>query len=317
MFRRRQVSKKSEEGENPFLLTFSDFMASLLAIFILVLIVTLIELEKEKKALNVALIELGKEKEALKLKEDEVMVVRKELIETLKDIQRVQERIAISLLSVSLREGSLAGMLEGIQNELREQGIEVVLAENDTVLRIPEQQLQFALGKYEIPPAYSGSANIIGRALLKALSTPENQALLDTVFVEGHTDSVPNSREMGNWGLSTYRAVSLWNFWTDKPGELSKLKTLRTAPADQKIAPKPLISVSGYADTRSTHGLLDGQTFKNDRPEDRRIDIRFTLVSSEKQSLEGLREDIKRMREKTDDLIKTLVINPDTSVHAP
>ena len=292
MFRRRQIQKKSGEGENPFLLTFSDFMASLLAIFILVLIVTLIELEKKK--------------DDLRRREDEISVAKDDLLKSLEDIQSVQDSIASSLQGVSHRERALAGMLEGIQKELKERGIEVVLAENGTVLRIHEQQLQFALGKYDIPPAQAGPANTIGRALLEALSKSENQTLLDTVFVEGHTDSVPNSREMGNWGLSTYRAISLWNFWTDNPGELSALKALRTAPADPKIAAKPLISVSGYADTRSTHGLLDGQELKDERSEDRRIDIRFTLVSSEKQSLEGLREGMKEMREKTDTLIKKL-----------
>jgi flagellar motor protein MotB len=296
MFRRRQIPKKLEEGENPFLLTFSDFMASLLAIFILVLIVTLIELKKKK---------------------DTVTIAMEELVQALNDIQRVQEKIAIALQSVSLREGSLAGMLRGVQNELTEQGIKVVLAENDTVLRIPEQQLQFALGKYEIPPAHARSANIIGRALLNALSKPENRALLDTVFIEGHTDSVPNSREMGNWGLSTYRAISLWNFWTEKSGELSDLKTLRTAPADPNVAAKPLISVSGYADTRSTHGLIDGFSLKNERSEDRRIDVRFTLVSSEKQSLEGLQGDIKQMRIKTDNLVGKLLNNLKLSDDVP
>ena len=292
MFRRRQLVKKSGEGENPFLLTFSDFMVSLLAIFILVLIVTLIELDKKK--------------DDLRRQEDQISVVKEDLLKSLEEIQNVQDSIVSSLVGVSHRERALADMLEGIQKELEAHGIEVVLAESGTVLRIPEQQLQFALGKYEIPLAHTGSATAIGKALLEALSQPENQALLDTVFVEGHTDSVPNSREMGNWGLSTYRAISLWNFWTDKPGELAELKALRTLPADAKTAAKPLISVSGYADTRSTHGLLMGQAFKNDRSEDRRIDIRFTLVSSEKQSLEGLRANMSQMREKMHNLINRL-----------
>lgn len=299
MFRRRQIPKKSGEGENPFLLTFSDFMASLLAIFILVLIVTLIELEKKKDNLAAAM-------KASEQAEKEMRVTLKDLIGSLEDIQTVQDSIASSLQGVNQRERSLTTMLDGIQKDLKERGIEIVLAENGTVLRIPEQQLQFALGKYEIPAAHTGPAIAIGQALRQALSKAENQTLLDTVFVEGHTDSVPNSREMGNWGLSTYRAISLWNFWTDKPGELAALKSLHTSPADPSIPSKPLISVSGYADTRSTHGLLDGQTLKNDRSEDRRIDIRFTLVSSEKQSLEGLRENMKQMKEKTDVLIRKL-----------
>lgn len=299
MFRRRKITKKAGEGENPFLLTFSDFMASLLAIFILVLIVTLIELEKKK--------------DDLRKREDEISVAKDDLLKSLEDIQKVQDSIASSLQGVSPRERALASMLEGIQKELKEHGIEIILAENGTVLRIPEQQLQFTSGEHKIPPEYVDSVKVIGRALLQGLSKEENQTLLDTVFIEGHTDSQAKSGEMGNWGLSTERAISIWNFWTDKPGELSALKALRTLPADPKIAAKPLISVSGYADTRSTHGLLDGQTLKNDRPEDRRIDIRFTLVSSEKQSLEGLREDMKQMREKTGVLIRKLK----TPSHAP
>jgi flagellar motor protein MotB len=291
--------KKAGEGENPFLLTFSDFMASLLAIFIFVLIVTLIELEKKKNDLQRTA--------------NDLRVTAVELIASLEDIQKVQDSISSLLQTVTGRERSLAIMLEGIKEDLEKRGIEVVLAENGSVLRIPEQQLQFALGKYEIPPAHIDRASAIGLALLQALSRPENQKLLDTVFIEGHTDSVPNSREMGNWGLSTYRAISLWKFWTDKPGELSALKSLHTLPDDPETPAKPLISVSGYADTRSTHGLLDGQTLQNDRPEDRRIDLRFTLVSSEKRRLEGLQDNLKRMREKTDALIRKLK----TSSHVP
>jgi flagellar motor protein MotB len=304
MFRRRQIPKKSGEGENPFLLTFSDFMASMLAIFILILIYKMNELKKKTDDLERQKIEIAAAKESLKKKENEISVAKDDLLKSLESIQTVQDIIAISLQGVSHRERALAGMLVDIQRELKERGVEIILAEN--AFHIPEHQLQFALGKYEIPTTYSDRAKAIGQVLLQYLSKPENQTLLDTVFVEGHTDSVPNSREMGNWGLSTYRAISLWNFWTEKPGELSALKVLRTAPADPKIEAKPLISVSGYADTRSTHGLLDGQALKDDRPEDRRIDIRFTLVSTEKQSLEGLRENMIEMRVKTDALIQKI-----------
>ncbi len=292
MFRRQAITKKVGEGENPFLLTFSDFMASLLAIFILVLIVTLIQLEKKKSDLQRA--------------QRELQITMVELIGSLEDIQKMQDMISSSLRDASRREQSLATMLEGIQRNLQARGIDLVLAENGTVLHIREQQLQFALGRYEIPPTQTGAANAIGQALLEALTKAENRGLLDTVFVEGHTDSVPNSREMGNWGLSTYRAISLWNYWTDKPGDVSALKQLRTLPADPTTPAKPLISVSGYADTRSTHDWVEGQILKNDRPEDRRIDIRFTLASSEKRSLEGLRENIQQMRGKMDALIRKL-----------
>ena len=285
MFYHRLESAKSGEDENPFLLSFSDLMASLLAIFILVLIVTLVELDKRREELRLS---------------------KQELIDSLVDIQQVQDGIVNSLAGVSQREHSLAAMLEGIQKDLKGQGVQVVIAENGTVLRIPEQQLQFALGKYDIPAAHIGPANMIGRALQQALQRPENRRLLDTVFIEGHTDSVSNSKAMGNWGLSTYRAISLWHFWTQTPGELSDLKNLYTIPSEPAQQAKPLISVSGYSDTRSTHGLVEGLGLKDDRPEDRRIDIRFTLVSSDKQDLEGLQENLKRMSDKTNALINSL-----------
>ena len=174
-------------------------------------------------------------------------------------------------------------------------------------------ELKFESNQFEIPADKTTQVGAIGEALLLALSKDDNRSLLDTVFVEGHTDSQPKRDGMGNWGLSTERAISLWKFWTEKPGKLVALKDLRTLPIDSKTPVKPLIAVSGYADTRSTHGLLEGQELKNDRSEDRRIDIRFTLVSSEKQSLEGLRENMKQMREKTDVLIRKLKLPS----HAP
>lgn len=263
------------------MLTFSDFMASLLAIFILVLIVTLLQLKKQKD-------ELAKQ-------QAEMNIARSELISGLKDIQSQQIKVAKALDGVKGREVALKNMLLDIQGTLKKQGIQIILVENG--FHIPENQLQFALGRHEIPIAHQKVATELGRVLLHYLSIPENLKMMDTVFIEGHTDSVPNMREMGNWGLSTYRAIALWNFWTDKPGEIASLKYLTTIPEDPQTPAKPLISVSGYADTRSTHGFLNRQSIKDDRPEDRRIDIRFTLVSGEKQNLEATKENFKGLLE--------------------
>ena len=43
---------------------------------------------------------------------------------------------------------------------------------------------------------------------------------LDTVFVEGHTDSlqIKSGRywTKGNWGLSTDRAITVWKLWSEE-----------------------------------------------------------------------------------------------------
>jgi len=292
MFSRNKRQKPNANEENPFVLSFSDLMAGLLAIFILALIVTMLELQKRK--------------EELLREQNKIKITLVELVGSLQEIQTIQTSISSALDGVSQRERSLTAMLEGIQHDLKERGVEVIVAENGSVLRIPEQGLSFDLGKYDIPPAFEANTTAIGQALSHALEQEINRRMLDTVFIEGHTDAVQNSREMGNWGLSTYRAISLWNFWTLKPGELSGMKDLHNLPTNPEQRPRPLVSVSGYAETRSTHAPEIAATMKPDRAEDRRIDIRFTLAASEKKQLKDLQGDLKAMKSKTDALIRKL-----------
>jgi flagellar motor protein MotB len=319
MFRRPidQTSKNGEE-ENPFLLSFSDLMASLLAIFILALVVMMIQLHVQKQKLdedrkNIVVIreqyeKMLKEKEALENERKRIEVVLEELRKSLNEIETTQSEVAEALEGVGLREKSLAGMLEGIQKDLKKQGIEVLVAENGKVLRIPENALSFKLGDFSIQDQYENSADVIGATLLKALEIDENRKLLDTVFIEGHTDSVPNQQGMGNWGLSTYRAISLWLHWTDDPGRFTNLKSLKTAVREEGAIERPLISTSGYADTRPADLAKAGveHPIEVGNPADRRIDIRFTLASSEKKDLGELKGQLDSMRAKTSDLIKKL-----------
>jgi flagellar motor protein MotB len=110
---------------------------------------------------------------------------------------------------------------------------------------------------------------------------------------------------MGNWGLSTYRAISLWLYWTETPGAYAELKRIRSLAQDKE---RPLISISGYADTRPIGlGLVrEGSSVEIGNPADRRIDIRFTLASQEKKDLSELQVPFQKMRSETDNLIKML-----------
>ena len=289
MFRRStDKNPKNGEDENPFLLSFSDLMASLLAIFILALVVMMIQLHKQKLDLTPPE-SVSKEQHEKILKENErLKALLAELKTGLKEIQTIQAKVIENLDAVgSSREKQLANMLESIQQDLRKKGIEVIVAENGTVLRIPENALSFELSKYNIQDRYKSSADVIGSVLLKYLNYKENLELLDTVFIEGHTDAVPNRREMGNWGLSTYRAISLWRHWTENPGQFTDLKNLMTAVNEESDIKRPLISTSGYADTRPADLMRIGSLQRSitGNAADRRIDIRFTLISSKKKDV--------------------------------
>ena len=312
MFRRpTDKNQKNGEEENPFLLSFSDLMASLLAIFILALVVMMIQLHLQKRKLEDDrnnIVSLEQHEKILK-ENERLRSLLEELRVGLKEIQAIQAKVTDTLDGVgSSREKQLANMLETIQQDLKKQSIEVLVAENGTVLRIPEKALSFELSKYRIQDRYNLAADAIGSSLLNALNKNENREILDTVFIEGHTDAVPNRQEMGNWGLSTYRAISLWYHWTENPGRHAALKKLMTAVNEVSHIERPLISTSGYADTRPADLSRIGSLPKiqTGNAADRRIDIRFTLITSKKKDLSELKNMSERISSQLDGQVKKL-----------
>lgn len=274
MFRRtkRTTTSRSDE-ENPYLLSFSDIMAGLLGLFVLALISVMILLDHQRQQLE------AETKKARINAED----LRAALDRIGRAVQSIQENIA----AIRAIEESRRRLLMKIKQELGAE-VPVQITEEGDVLRIPDSTLSFPKGSFAIPIDKRINAERIGAVLLSELQKPEHLQLLDTIFVEGHTDSVPNAREMGNWGLSTYRAISLWNFWTDKAGQLEALTKFRNARNE------PLFSVSGYADTRrvvepppellrilDTPNVVPGIFKDLDEPKNRRIDLRFTLRGTE------------------------------------
>lgn len=85
---------------------------------------------------------------------------------------------------------------------------------------------------------------------------------IETIFIEGHTDSRPMSRDGGNTKLSLDRAISVSN-------ALVKKTPLDGYRNDQNMA---LFSYSAYADSRPLKGInpADGRN--------RRVDLRIVLT---------------------------------------
>lgn len=303
MFRRMTPGSTGHaDEENPYLLSFSDIMAGLLGLFILALISVMILLDQQRHKLE----EATKKAEEAKTKTE--LDLGKMLDEIGKRVNSIQEDIA----AIQAIEESRRRLLHRIRTELGDQ-VPVEVTEEGDVLRIPDSTLSFPKGSFVIPLNRRANAERIGSVLLTELQRPENLQLLDTIFVEGHTDSVPNTREMGNWGLSTYRAISLWSFWTDKQGSFAALTQFKNARSE------PLFSVSGYSDTRrvvepapdalqllETPNLPLGAFKQLDEPKNRRIDLRFTLRGSEevRKKLEQELVELKNLQEQVIDSLK-------------
>ncbi|MGF1792897.1 OmpA family protein [Photobacterium profundum] len=236
----RSNARSSVDEENPYWVSFSDLMSALLVIFILAAVALIIELTQKTNDVEAGIEELKKAEQA-----------RKDII-------------------------------YDVREELAKRNVIVEIADNDTVIRIPERTLTFASGKHSIPknPETQKAVRDIGAVLHSAIRKNERFKYLDTVFVEGHTDSDGiHYRGKGNWGLSVDRAISVWNVWQSEVELTPKLGDLENAFSHK------LFSVSGYAQTRRVNTV---EVTNEDKSQNRRIDIRFTVKKPSIEDLERI-----------------------------
>lgn len=238
----------SVDEENPYWMSFSDIMSGLLIIFILASVALIVQLMEVQ--------------EQLEAKQDAFS----QQIEELQRAEKVRRNI-----------------LEEAARELRNKGIEVTVSENDTVLSIPNEILGFGAGKYDIGPQYQETASEIGMVLNDVILRGDRLHYLDTIFVEGHTDNrtFRGFKGKGNWGLSAFRAISLWQHWSEKLDKDQRLDNLENSSG------KPLFSVSGYGATRP---VIKNQSTEIDYRQNRRINIRFTIRRPSSEEYEEVQD---------------------------
>lgn len=225
----RSHTQNSVDEDNPYWVSFSDLMSALLVIFILAAVALIIELTQKTND-----VEAG--------------------IEELKQAELARKNI-----------------IYDVRDELAKRNVIVEIAENDTVIRIPESTLTFTSGQSAIPndPTIQFAVKEIGLVLYSAIQKNKRFQYLDTVFIEGHTDSDGiHYRGKGNWGLSADRAISVWNVWQNELSLEPQFGDLENAYHVK------LFSVSGYAATRRVNLQ---ETSQQEKSQNRRIDIRFTV----------------------------------------
>lgn len=202
-----------------------------------------------------------------------------------------QERFSEQVSTLQQAEVIRSEMLLEIQADLKAAGIDVLVSENNSVISIPSELLGFEAASYDIEDEYQDVSLAIGTAVARAIEKDNRYKYLDTVFVEGHTDNVhfAGLEGAGNWGLSTFRAISLWTLWEDQLSRADQLARLRSADGSL------LFSVSGYGETRPVN---EKQSDSTNRAANRRIDLRFTIVRPSSQDLVEIEEQFSQRAEK-------------------
>lgn len=183
-------------------------------------------------------------------------------------LAQMEDKVSKNIEELKQASKARSEIVHEIASDLAQQGIYVEISDNDSVLRIPEHAFHFKSGKFDVSSEYKSAAVSIGDALYSSITKDQRWKFLETVFIEGHTDS-RNARNyrMGNWELSALRAISLWKFWIEKTSYGDRLKLLKNRQG------RLLFSVSGYSATRRVTEIEDSPAAMR---KNRRIDIRFT-----------------------------------------
>jgi flagellar motor protein MotB len=251
-------------NDDSYWISFSDLMSALLLVFLLAVVLLVVSLTD---------------------KQHELVLQQEQAAEAEAAFAAQRESLETQIATLSDREETRAALVNEIAAELHDRGIRVEVSEDSSVLHVPTSALGFDSGSYEIRSAHESVALMIGTVISDALRKDDRYGILDTVFVEGHTDNEAfgGLEGTGNWGLSTFRAISLWRMWDTALPASKQLDTLLREDG------QPIFSVSGYADSRPVE---PEQRTETQRAANRRIDIRFTVKGPTSEELATIVADV-------------------------
>lgn len=175
-------------------------------------------------------------------------------------------------------------ILEQLQDTLKERGVEVIIDRENGILRLPDSIL-FDSGQSQLKP--DGRVNVgyladalrdvlpcYSQGLKRSPNCPQSQHLIESVYIEGHTDSDRYGGAGGlrdNWDLSVVRATNTFRALAEFEPELISL----CAPKQDRC--EPILSVSGYGPQRPVPGLQGAEEQR--KKQNRRIDLRLIMMA--------------------------------------
>ena len=194
-----------------------------------------------------------------------------------------------------------AGILNDIQKTLEEAGVTVLLDVNQGLIRLPESVL-FESGQATLNERGRHAIEVLAGSLEQALpcytkgvrsrreACPGDNAMVDAILIEGHTDDVPVSsgrRWRDNLELSTFRATNAYRALLEVSEENGDSRLLDFKNA----AGVPVLSVSGYGQHRP---------IADERAPNRRIDLRLLMAPARTTAQGFLNEGFTAEREAAD-----------------
>lgn len=170
-------------------------------------------------------------------------------------------------------------LLQSLKNELTSKEISIEIDKENGNMRL-KSDLLFKSGSADISDEGKRQISEIARLFMVKMIEPKYKLAIDTIFIEGHTDSTPiKSKYIRKWTnkeLSAQRAINTYTemiLATDD--KINNLKNVKD---------KRMLSYSGYADNRQLcneeEKLSNGankKEIKDCRGKNRRIEFYFTV----------------------------------------
>jgi chemotaxis protein MotB len=246
--RKRRGHEEEHENHERWLVTYADMLTVLMALFIVMFALSVVDKAKFEEfklglqgelGAGASLLDGGQglqpepgdsmtiDVEAAVAALEEKQAREAAVVQEADDLRAAREKILAALVA--------RGMQDSVEFEVDERGLVVTVVTDDVL---------FELGSATLQPK--------GRAVLDAIA-PALTALPNPVTVEGHTDDLPISggRFASNWELSTERATSVLRYVLER-----------------HRLPAARLSAAGYADQRPL-----GPNTPTGRSSNRRVEV--------------------------------------------
>lgn len=286
---RHRAARNGDGEQDGHFVAVSDLLTGILFLFILLLTGVVIgnrATQVDVPTLSKSLADARSDNERLKAelasaRETEAHIGAA-MAEAQRRMEQLQQTYATEQSRMAENKVKRTQMLKRLATQLRSRNYDVLLDEEEGVLRLPNDLL-FGSGNARIDQQGVDALEVLGRLLEKEIRCattlpadcpPGSTSFLEAVFVEGHTDSNPvrsgSPQYSDNWKLSTQRALDAFSAMTKSSPSLKMLLN---------VDGRSVFGISGYADGRavSTNNTEYG------RERNRRIDLRFLLSGAAAQ----------------------------------
>ena len=248
--------KQPEEEETTYWLSYSDMLAALLLVFVLIISFTMLQARRQYEEKEAEL-----EKQRIATEEQQKTLESQQLM--LEDQQKVMDAQQEKLDAVV---GIRSNLIEALADEFEGTDLKVIV-DSKTGAIVLDSSILFDFGKYDIKPSGQDFLKEFLPRYISVLLKPGFREYVSEIIIEGHTDTV--GTYMNNLELSQERALSVAQFCLDDENDV-------LSPAELEEL-KPIITANG----RSFSDPIYDTTGEVDSDASRRVEFKFRLKDEE------------------------------------